>query len=67
MLKISYYLVKSHVENRKGMMDLELIIKICMGLLAFAILIVAVSYAARKLGVYGGNFVPMMIKNVFSG
>ena len=48
-------------------MDLELIIKICMGLLGFTILIIAASYAMRKLGVYGGDFVPMMIKNVFSG
>ncbi|MCK5594095.1 MAG: hypothetical protein KAI18_02525 [Candidatus Aenigmarchaeota archaeon] len=63
MLEITYYLIKS----RKGAMDLELIIKICMGLLAFSILIVAASYAARKFGNYGGSFVPMMIKNVFSG
>jgi len=48
-------------------MDLELIIKICMGLLAFSILIVAATYAARKFGNYGVGFVPMMIKNVFSG
>ncbi|MCK5234520.1 MAG: hypothetical protein KAJ88_01640 [Candidatus Aenigmarchaeota archaeon] len=63
MIRISYYMLRS----RKGSMDLELIIKICLGLLAFAILIIAASYAMRKLGVYGGDFVPMMIKNVFSG
>ncbi len=63
MLRITYELVKS----RKGSMDLELIIKICLGLLAFAILLVAVSFAARKIGAYGGSFVPMMIKNIFSG
>ncbi|MCK5290287.1 MAG: hypothetical protein KAJ56_05010 [Candidatus Aenigmarchaeota archaeon] len=63
MIRVTYYMIKA----RKGSMDLELIIKICLGLLAFTILIIAASYAMRKLGVYGGDFVPTMIKNVFSG
>ncbi len=61
---IAFEIIKTN--SRKGAIDLELIIKIIMGLIAFSILILAVSIAARKLGSYGSDFVPLTIKNVFS-